>query len=92
MSQSQKISSHLEKIWGTRSFPRVALLNLVFLQTWVVVLGESLELPKGSKPLVVFDGKCGMDLESMQGNRVSSRVAFGYIELFHVAVVTSGSL
>ena len=29
--QSQGISSHLEMIWGTRSFPRSAVLKLVFL-------------------------------------------------------------
>ena len=32
-SQSQGISSHLEMIWGTRSFPRVAVMKLVFLWT-----------------------------------------------------------
>ena len=31
LTGSQGISSHLEMIWGTRSFPRVAVLNLVFL-------------------------------------------------------------
>ena len=30
-SRSQGIRSHLEMIWGTRSFPRVAVLKLVFL-------------------------------------------------------------
>ena len=39
----------------------------------------------------MFDGECGINLEPMQGNRASSRVNFGYTELFHVAVVTSGS-
>ena len=36
-------------IWGTRSFPRVAVLDLVLLSTWDGVLRESLELPKGSQ-------------------------------------------
>ena len=31
LSRSQGISSHLEIIWGTRSFPPVAVPNLVFL-------------------------------------------------------------
>ena len=28
---SQEISSHLEVIWGTQSFPHVAVLNFMFL-------------------------------------------------------------
>ena len=40
------------------------------------------------KPLV-FDGKHGMALESMQGSWDSSRVDLGYTELFLVAVVNS---
>ena len=41
------------------------------------------------KPLVMFDGECGMALESMQGNRASLQVDLGYTELFYVAAVTS---
>ena len=43
------ITSHLGMIWGTRSFPQVALLHFVFLSTWYVVFRDSLELPKGSQ-------------------------------------------
>ena len=46
---------------------------------------------KEVKPLVVFNGECGMALEPMQGNKASSQVDLGYTELFHVAAVTSGS-
>ena len=38
------------------------------------------------KPFVMFDGECGMALEPKQGNRVSSRVDLGYMELLCVAV------
>ena len=34
---------------GTWSFLPLAVLNFVFIQIWVGVLGESLELPKGSQ-------------------------------------------
>ena len=44
------------------------------------------------KPLVIFDGECGMALEPMQGKRASSRVDLWYMELFCIAVVTSVSL
>ena len=47
---------------------------------------------KEVKPLVVFDGECGMPLEAMQGNWPSFRVDLGYTELFRVAAVNSGSL
>ena len=42
------------------------------------------------KPLVVFDGECGMALEQMQGILVSSRFDLGYTELFRFAAVMSG--
>ena len=47
---------------------------------------------KEVKPFVMFDGECGMALEPMQGNRVSSRVDLDYTDLFCIAAVTSGSL
>ena len=43
---------------------------------------------KEVKPLVVFDGECGMALEPMQGNQASYRVDFEYTKLFSVAAVT----
>ena len=47
--QSQGITSHLEMIWDTWSFPRVAVLKLVFLLNWDGCLRVSLEFPKGSQ-------------------------------------------
>ena len=53
---------------------------------------QSLEFPKEVNPLVVFDEEQGMALEPIQGIRASSRVNFGYTELFRVSAGTSGSL
>ena len=78
--------------WGAWSLPRFAVLNLVFLQTWDGVLGESLELPKEEKPLVVWDGECEIALEPMTGNWASSRIDLEYTELFRFAVVNSRTL
>ena len=39
----------------------------------------------------MFDGKCRMALEKMQGNLASSRIDLRYTELVRIAVVTSGS-
>ena len=47
---------------------------------------------KEVKPLVVFDEEFRMALEPRQGIRLSSRVDLGYMELFHVAAMTSVSL
>ena len=44
------------------------------------------------KPIVVFNGQCGMALEPKNWNWASSHVDFGYRELFRVAAMTSGSL
>ena len=41
------ISSHLQTIWGSRIFHPVALLKLMFLQTWDECLRESLDCFKG---------------------------------------------
>ena len=37
----------------------------------------------------MYDGEEGIVLEPMQGNWASSRVDFGYTEIFHIPVVTS---
>ena len=47
---------------------------------------------KEVNPLLVFDGERRMALEPMQGNRASSRIDLGYMELVRVASVTSGFL
>ena len=54
-------------------------------------LRESLALPKEVKPVVVYDVERGIALETMQRNRVSSRVDFGYPEPFLIPAVTSMS-
>ena len=53
---------------------------------------ESLELPEEVKPFVIFDGDLRMALEEIQGNRASSHVDLGFMELFHVALGISGPL
>ena len=46
---------------------------------------------KEVKPLLVYDGEWGIAVEPMQGNPASSRIDFGYLELFHIPMVTSVS-
>ena len=48
-NQRQGISSHLGTIWGAWSFPRVAVLILIFTSTWEGCLRESLSIPQGSQ-------------------------------------------
>ena len=40
----------------------------------------------------VFDGEHGIALHTMKGDRASSQLYLGYMELFLIAVLTSGSL
>ena len=42
-------SPHLVTIWGAWSFPRVAVLILIFISTWDGCLRESLSIPQGSQ-------------------------------------------
>ena len=55
-------------------------------------MGNLWSFLKEVKPLVIFDGERGISLVPMQGNRASSRIDLGYMELFLLAVVISGSL
>ena len=48
-NQSQGISSHLGTIYGAWSFPRVAVLILIFISTWDGCLRESFSVPQGSQ-------------------------------------------
>ena len=48
-SRTQGISSHLKTIWGARIFHPVALLKLMFLQTWDGCLRESMDCSKGCR-------------------------------------------
>ena len=54
-------------------------------------LKESVELPKGSHPLVVYDVESGMALEALQGNMASFPLDLAYTCLFCVCAVTSVS-
>ena len=48
-NQRQGISSHLGTIWGSWSFPWVAVLILTFISTWYGCLRDSLSIPQGSQ-------------------------------------------
>ena len=48
---------------------------------WIIV--------KDVKPLVVYDVECEMAMDSMKGKCASSRVDFGYTNLFCIPEVTS---
>ena len=48
-TQRQGISSQLGTIWGAWSFPRVVVLLLIFISTWVGYLRESMSIPQGSQ-------------------------------------------
>ena len=48
-NQRQGISSHLRTILCAWSFPRVAVLILIFISTWDGCLRESLSIPQGSQ-------------------------------------------
>ena len=56
-NQRQGISSHLGTIWGAWSFPRVAVLILIFISTWDGCLREPLSIPQGSQD--TFTVRCG---------------------------------
>ena len=47
--ERQGISSHLGSIWGAWTFPRVAVLILIFISTWDGCLRASLSIPPGSQ-------------------------------------------
>ena len=46
-------------------------------------------MPKGAKPIVVYDGEWGIALKPMQGNWSSFQVDLGSTELFHIPAVPS---
>ena len=48
-------------------------------------------MPKRSQPLVRYDGEWCLSLNPMQGNWSPCHVDLGYIELFHIPVLTSFS-
>ena len=90
LDRSQRISSHLEIIWCTWSFPPVAVQIWCSSRLGSVFSGNLWSFLKEVKPLVMFDGECGISLVPMQGNRASSQIDLGYTELFLLAVVSQG--
>ena len=65
------------------------MLKLVFLRLETGVSGNFWSFLKEVKPFVVYDVEHGMALETMQGNRASSRVDLQYTETLCIPVVTS---
>ena len=76
-------------IWGARNIPEPALLKLMILYTREGFLRESLEFPKWSKPLVLYDEDRGMVMEPVQGKLASSQFDLGHTDLFCILEVTS---
>ena len=50
-----------------------------------------MELPKGIKPIVLYDLEWGIAPKPKQADWLSFQVDFGYTELFDIPVVTSVS-
>ena len=88
-NQRQGISSQLGTIWGAWSFPRVAVLILIFISTWYGCLRESLSIPEEVKPLVLYAVELGIAKEQMRGKWDASCVDFGYTNLFCISELTS---
>ena len=87
--QRQGISSQLGTIWGAWSFPRVAVLILIFISTSVGCLRESLSIPQGSQSNCTVAVDHGIAMEQMRGKWASSCVDFGYTELFCIPELKS---
>ena len=66
------MSTNLGTICGAWSFPRVAVLKLIFIYTGDWCLRESLQFPKEVKPLVLYDVEHGIVMESMKGKWATS--------------------
>ena len=81
--------SRAKTISYARNIPEPALLKLMILSTWDSCLRESLEVPKGVKPLVLNVLDRGVVMEPMQGKLASSQFDFGYTEQFYIPGVTS---
>ena len=88
-NQRQEISSQFGMIWCTRSFPRVAVLILIFISTNTDVSGNLCRFLKEFKPLVLYAVEYGIAKEQMRGKWASSCVDFGYTELFCIPELTS---
>ena len=88
-NQRQGVSSHLGTIWGAWSFPRVALLLLIFISTLDGCLRDLCRFLKEVKSLVLCAVEHGRAKEQMRGKWASSCVGFGYTELFCIPELTS---
>ena len=64
-------------------------MKLTILYTWDGFLRESIEFPKGSQLLVLYNEYCGIVMEPMQGKLASSQFGFGHTNLFCIPEVTS---
>ena len=88
-NQTQGISSQLGTIWGAWSFPRVAVLILIFISTWDGCLRESLSIPQGSQSNCTVAVDHVIAMEQMRGKWATSFVDFGYTDLFCIPELTS---
>ena len=89
LNQRQIISSHLGAIWGAWSFPRVAVLILIFISTWDGCLRETLSIPQGNQATCTV---CCLTRDSSganDGKWASSCVDFSYTDLFCIPELTS---
>ena len=71
------------------SFPRVAVLILIFILTWDGCLRESQSIPQEVNPLVLYAVEHGIAKEQMNGKWASSCVDFGYTELLCIPELIS---
>ena len=76
-------------IWGAWSFPRVAVLILIFIRLETGVSGNLCRFLKEVKPLVLYAVELGIAMEQMRGKWASSCVDFNYTEPFCIPELTS---
>ena len=88
-NQREGISSHLGTIWGAWSFPRVALLILIFYRLETRVSGNLCQFLKEDKAIVLHAVEHGIAMEQIRGKSASSCVDFGYTDLFCIPELTS---
>ena len=89
MSQRQGISSHLRTICGAWSFPRVAVLILIFKYIETFASGNLSGFLNEVKPLDFYDVEHGIVMEPMKGKWASFQVVLGYTEILCIPEVTA---
>ena len=87
--QRQGISSHLGTIWGAWSFPRVAVLILIFYRLETGLSGNLCRFLKEVKALLLDAVEHGIAMEQIIGKSASSCVDFSYTDLFCIPELTS---